>query len=164
MWDVKPPKIKSLTAIGQIYDGGIKLPYIHHYITAQKALWVKRLYSVNNNHMLAYIQEYLPDMHFSEILKLSVGPNLWSGEMPYFYRQVLHAWYQLKKSPTEIHEILYEIVWHNKDIKINGKSVIYQDWYDAGVVYSQDLVIHDGYFFKYKDFTNHFRQPTFGGR
>ncbi len=52
MWDGKPPKLKYHTAIGDTCNGGIKLPDIHTYIVAQKAMWAKRLQELDDLHFI----------------------------------------------------------------------------------------------------------------
>ena len=61
-------------------------------------------------------------------------------EVPTFYINVLEAWGQIVscKMPKQYH------LWYNKDIKIQGKSVFYKDFYNLGINYVCDLIDERG--------------------
>lgn len=50
-----------------------------------------------------------------------------------FYKDALLIWQTMKQhSPQNKEQILEEIIWNNKFIKINGQSVYYKEWHTAG--------------------------------
>jgi hypothetical protein len=156
LWNGNTPKIKYRTVIGDICDGGLKMPDIHTYIMAQKAVWAKRLFNSEPSHCFAYLQEFLPDMNIHDILNLSVDPNVLSDKIPLFYRQALHAWYLTKGTISTIDEVLSEIIWYNRDIQINGECIMYEEWYKQNIVHVYDLLHESGRFFTYDEFINIF--------
>jgi hypothetical protein len=65
-----------------------------------------------------------------------------------FWREVLECWcIYLKKSKqnriTES-EILSESIWYNDNIKIEGKTIVNEEWHRKGVLFINDLVEKDG--------------------
>ena len=42
IWNNKPPKIKTANMIGNIEEGGLKMPKFSILIQSQKILWIKR--------------------------------------------------------------------------------------------------------------------------
>ena len=57
-----------------------------------------------------------------------------------FYQEVLEAWQKLVLfSPVTKEHILDEIIWNNRFIRINGFSVYYKQWHEAGVTKISDI-------------------------
>ena len=51
-----------------------------------------------------------------------------------FYKEALEAWQKLVCStPESKDKMLDEIIWNNRFIKINGSSVYYKPWHEAGI-------------------------------
>ena len=139
VWEDKPPKIKFLTAIGKNECGGISLTHFESFVKAQKASWIKRL-SDNDLPSSQYIKEYLPSMDFNELIQCSLDPDDLSQEIPLFYRQALYSWFEIQnltKYPKP--KSLNDILWFNKNIKIDKISVFYEKWYSNGIVKVKDL-------------------------
>ena len=44
-----------------------------------------------------------------------------------------------------------QIVWHNKDIVFNTKSLFYADWFGCGIIHLKDLFIKERFFLSIKD-------------
>ena len=44
------------------------------------------------------------------------------------------------------------ILFNNKDILINGKTIFYRNWFDCGIYLVQDLLKADGKFLSYSEF------------
>ena len=152
MWDGKPSKIKYQTAIGDVSNGGLKLPDIHTFIVSQKASWVKRILNAENSHFLPYLSEFLPDMYFSDILSLNVDATQLSPDIPLFYLQMLHAWYQCNDNPDDVCDILTQVLWFNKNIMINKECIFYKKWYQNGIRYVNDLINDYGKICNYEQF------------
>lgn len=62
-------------------------------------------------------------------------PTDLSEDIPNFYRQVLYAWYELKKQLFNAIEIQREVLWYNKDIQIENVSVLFKKHYTRTVSY-----------------------------
>ena len=75
--------------------------------------------------------------------------------LPPFYRNMLD--YAL--------EILYsenrcDIIWNNKSIIIDGKSIYFREWHTKGVTYIQDLVNRDETWMSFQQFSNNYKIKT----
>ncbi len=153
IWNEKTPKIKYSTAIAKTCDGGLKVPDIHTYILAQKAIWARRLLNSTSMHFMPYLEDSLPVMHIQDILNLSVDSNILAYTIPLFYRQVLFAWYLIGDDVSSIADVLNEILWLNKKIKIGNESIAYDDWYTHGCKHVRDLLDENGHFYNHADFS-----------
>ena len=152
LWDGKPPKIKYATAISAIENGGLRLPDIHTYVMAQKAIWGKRLFKNEPTYVHAYLNKYLDEMQMHHLINVSVNPNEISDDIPLFYKQILYAWVLLKEEPNTYNEILSEMLWLNLNIRINGEMIMYIEWYKKGIVYICDILDENGKIYSYNEF------------
>ena len=60
--------------------------------------------------------------------------------LPSFYKQCLDAWSEVNaKTPSLLHEIANEVIWNNKLLCINKKSVYRRDIADLGFLKICDL-------------------------
>ena len=57
------------------------------------------------------------------------------NNIPAFYTDVLNAWVEVREqiSDNEFHTINV-ILWNNKHILIDGKSVYWKEWHEAGIL------------------------------
>ena len=69
-----------------------------------------------------------------------------------FYKEALEAWQKLTVSTPESKEqILEENIWNNRFITIDGSSVYYKQWHEAGVTKIGDIFKEDS-FLTFNDF------------
>ena len=61
--------------------------------------------------------------------------------------EILYHWYDVRKDPEDIQEILNEVIWFNKHIKVAGKSIFYINLYDKGAIRIQDLLAMNSTFY-----------------
>ena len=61
--------------------------------------------------------------------------SLQMNHLPSFYREVLKQWQSTKQAfqnDTSPHD---EIIWNNRNIKIEGKTRFYKDWFEKNIFY-----------------------------
>ena len=60
--------------------------------------------------------------------------------LPTFYHELLSWWAELRDivDPDRGHE--YRILWNNKEIMIEGKTVFYRHYFDNVVIFTKDLL------------------------
>ena len=74
--------------------------------------------------------------------------------------EALEAWQKLICfTPETKEQILEEITWNNRFIKINGSSVFYRQWHDAGITKVGDI-FKDGSFLTFNEFVSTFQIKT----
>ena len=122
LWNGKPSKIKRNTIVGPISSGGLKMVdiYISHKVA--KAMWIKRLTSIEQCHWktlfleMMQIEETLLNKKLDNaFLKRCVTP---------FHKQVLESWTEIYSSkPSNTREILNEYILYNKHIIIAKKTL-----------------------------------------
>ena len=70
------------------------------------------------------------------------------NNIPAFYTDVLNAWAEVREQTSD-NEICIrnKILWNNKHILIDGKSVYWKEWHDAGILRIKDLLDESNRFF-----------------
>ena len=77
-----------------------------------------------------------------------------------FYKDALSVWQMInQRTPENEEQILNEILWNNRFIKIEGFSVYYNNWYKAAVIRIKDIFYENG-FLTFKDLCHTFRVQT----
>ena len=158
----KTAKIKHTAMIGPKEKGGLNMPDFEIVNNALKATWIKRLNDSNPaaswSHIpLAYLKNvggrFLFECNFDlKFLKVSTPID--------FYMEALEAWQKLICfTPESKEQILEEIIWNNRFIKINGSSVFYRQWHDAGITKVSDI-FKDGSFLTFNEFVSTFQIKT----
>ena len=57
-----------------------------------------------------------------------------------FYKDTLLIWQTLnQRTPQNKEQILEEIIWNNRLTKIEGLSVYYREWHNAGITRVKDI-------------------------
>ena len=153
LWNRKPSKIKFKAAIANYNKGGIMLPNIDAIVKSQKAAWVKRLLNINLP-TYYYLDTFLPDMKLADLLQCTIEPEELSLDIPLFYRQILQAWFITKDLIEQKNKKHFtnEILWFNKKIRIQNKTVFYKKWYTKGIRCLKDLLKSNNTFLSYHDF------------
>ena len=155
LWNNKPSKIKADTIIADVQDGGLRMPHFPTIVEGMKVLWVKKLLDVKSSNWKALAWQLANVSEFDLMCKCDVKQLKTFSP---FYGQVLHAWYNLHaKEPKGEDEICNEIIWNNKYITVDGRTIFYKQLYDKGVVQVRDLLSKEGKLLTYIEFKNQYK-------
>jgi len=79
-------------------------------------------------------------------------------QLPEFYRTVL-CYRQEFKFPINSKKIPVndQIIWNNRNIRLDGKTIFINEWYNKGIIYIQDLLNADFNFLSLTGFIEKFR-------
>ena len=153
IWGYKPAKVKHHVLIGENIQGGLKSIDIKSKYKALRLSWVVRILNGNGwNDIIRYYVEPMGGLLF--LLRCNYD-TCRLNFLPTFYRNMLD--YAL--------EILYsenrcDIIWNNKSILIDGKSIYFREWHTKGVTYIQDLLNRDGTWMSFQQFSNNYKIKT----
>ena len=153
IWSYKPAKVKHTVLIGNIYQSGLSSLDVESKNKALRLSWVHRI--IEGKGWNDIISEYLEPMGgLSFLLKCNYDTKHLKW-IPKFYQNLLKF----------ILEIYYNqdreyIIWNNKSILIDGKSIFWKNWYDKGVIYIHDFINTNGEWLTFKAFCNKFEIRT----
>ena len=121
LWHDKPARVKRQTIIAETCNGGLKMPDVFAFHSAQKAMWIKRYLTTSEKWKELFQQLG----HFNNNqLDHKLSKNDLKCENK-FHHQVLDCWFKFKSNPpSSTNEILNEYVFLNKFIQIDHNSIL----------------------------------------
>ena len=96
-------------------------------------------------------------MSFDHYLKCNPNPNCLPKNLPIFYKLILLSWFALKQEPLTVADIQREVIWNNKFITINNKSLFNKALYSEGLIFVNDIIQNNGKFISYETLINKFK-------
>ena len=142
VWNNKKPKINRDTLIGPKDRGGLDLPEFEIISKSLKTAWVKRMKNSVEDQWMSIPLFYLKNVGGPFIFDCDYDVKfLGLNNIPAFYTDVLNAWAEVREQTSD-NEICVRniIIWNNKHILIDGKSVYWKEWHDAGILRIKDLL------------------------
>ena len=157
IWNYKKDKIKRNIQINTIKHGGLSVPDIATYQKSLKMSWVKRYLTSNLSPWKLFLDETLRDFGGKLIFNGDMSPTDKRFETIKndFHKDILVNWFTLKETSNKPFSLKIGpiIIWNNKNIKIQDKTICYKQWIEKGIISIGDLFIN-GRFIDY----NHFIQ------
>lgn len=141
LWDGKPSKIKKSTIIGEIAEGGLKMPLVDGVVRSLKLSWVSRLINEKNTGRWKKLSATMLGMPLKDIASKMQSRYLSQNLTP-FYKQALDIWYTIYSAEPLDDHIPIEKLWRNSHILIEEKPIIkgYKHWEQNGIVFLQDIL------------------------
>jgi hypothetical protein len=140
LWDGKPDKISRNIIKKEYEDGGLKMIDVNAFVNALKANWVKKLIDPENKGQWKAFYK----SEFNKLGgKLFLECNISEKDVPIlvkntFLQEILSSW--AKANYTEnISSVIHEILWHNSNIKVDNKTLFFQNWYNNGIKHIGDI-------------------------
>ena len=161
VWSTKP-KIKHTTMIGPKTKGGLDLPDFEIMNNALKVTWIKRLHESSGNASWSHIPlSFLKEGGGSFLLECNFDLKFLKVSIPIkCYKDILYTWQTINQhTPENKEQILNEILWNNRFIKIEKFFVYYQSWHKAGVIRVKDIFCENS-FLTFNDFFRKFTIET----
>ena len=104
--------------------GGLNMPEMGLMCKALKIMWVKRLLNEELRQWKIIPLYYLEKVGARLTFECNYDIELLNIELPPVYNDILLAWSELKQTtPKTSEEVSREILWTNRFITINNRSV-----------------------------------------
>jgi hypothetical protein len=146
IWHGKTSKISYNTLIQRIDHGGLKLIDIESKITSIQLNWIKRLIDTDMSNWQAIVKKLLNSNELEEYFKQNRNPV---KTYSLFYNSIIKNWGKLRTTINPNKYLLKnEIIWNNKHIKINEKSINWKKWINSGIYKIEDILDKDSRFLK----------------
>ena len=125
--------------------GGLNTPEMVLMCKALKIMWVKRFLNEEQRQLKIIPLYYLEKVGARLIFECNYDIELLNIELPPVYTDILLAWSELKQTtPKTSEEVSRKILWNNRFIAINNRSVWCKSWYDQGLITVKDLLRENG--------------------
>ena len=136
-----------------IWEGGLKAPDLESQNKALRLVWLNRLAKRKSWSQIAH---YYFDKYggFEFLLKCNYDHNMLE-EIPTFYRLMLEFLDELIIKPES-----NNILWNNKEIKINGRTIFLKEWFNNGIMTISDMLKENNLFYTIKELEENFNIKT----
>ena len=133
-------KVKRVTLINDIDEGGLKMPHIESMIDAQRITCIQKFLDDSLSSWKYILNHYLNRVGGKVLFHCNFTLSKLPLQLPRYYRECLIAWTLLNNSnPSSLVEIANQIIWNNKYICVNDKSVFNQRLFSKGFCKVGDL-------------------------
>ena len=154
LWKNKTDKVKRQVLFGPLSKGGLNFPCFRTVIKALRLCWIGRL--LGNPHAT---WTAIPNFHFEKhggllfLLNCNYSVEKLDKKIPLFYREQLEYFQELRSNCEDPLQREF-ILWNNKDINVENKSVFWKSWRDKNVLLVQDLLNNQGNYLSPQEFSN----------
>ena len=137
MGQIRPTR---LSTINDYAKGGLKMIDLNCMIKSLRLAWLQRIYNVTEGPWKWYLSHLLAKLIGLFLFNCNCDVN--EIRVPsLFFSQLLTWWSEFREdfaSPKDWHNI----IWNNRDIRIDGSPVFYKNFFLSGVVYLKDLLLN----------------------
>ena len=128
-----------------IKKGGLKMVDLESYIKAQKIMCLKKYCDTYFSTWKNILDAYLKNVGCKLLLRCQFDVPKLPLEIPYYYKGCLQVWSSLLP-PQPDNDIAGELLWNNKLILINAKSVYNKRLAKKEIMLANDLLSTNGGF------------------
>ena len=158
LWRNKNDKIKRDVIYQPLSAGGLNFVNFRTMVKSLRLSWIGRIIGdADCNANWKAIPNYYFDKYGGLALLLQCNYNVKSLDLnlPTFYRELLQYFNELVNMHGGNQERKF-ILWNNKEITIEGKTLFWKTWFEKGIYLVQDLLDQDGKFLSLQDFQSKF--------
>ena len=128
------PPVSTINDYG---EGGLKMIDLESMVKALRLAWLKRIFNANDGTWKRYLQHQLKTFGGLFFLNCNYDVNDYTITSQ-FYRELLLWWSQFRETfATDLNWT--NIIWNNKEIRIDKKPIYYKKYFDSGITHIHDL-------------------------
>lgn len=133
LWGGKKAKVRHEVLCASYENGGQNMADLRCMINAQRLALIKR-YFESSHHIWKECVDVLLEKHGGGniLFRSNYDVKYLEPDIPLFYKETLTAWSVIPK----VHS---NLIWNNQNVKINGKSVFFDNFFKCGIWYMNDL-------------------------
>ena len=134
-------KVKRSALINDIEDGGLKMLDLESMISAQRVMCVKKYVEHYESPWKYVLDFYLDKVGGKLLFQCNFDHQTLPITLPNFCRECLQAWSLVTNYDSSSYEgIMNQIIWNNKYILHEGKSIFKLVFYNLGILVSKEGV------------------------
>ena len=159
LWKKKKDKIKRTSMYQDFDKGGLRMTDVNLMFKALRLAWIPRLLTAGDQNWCVVPRHLFSKMGGLNFLLKCNYDTKYFTHLPTFYKEILEFFKELK--------ILYGydyandlIIFNNKEILVDRKTVYHRDWMENGVISVKDLLNDDGNLLSFREFSDKFSCKT----
>ena len=130
-------KVTRLSTINDYEKSGLKMIDLETMVKSLRLAWLKRIFSVNDGTWKNYLHHVLKCYGGSLLFYCNYTVNdltIFSQ----FYTELLQWWAEFRDE-FSAEKTWRNIIWNNKDIRIDNKPIFYKTFFESGITHITDL-------------------------
>ena len=140
-------KVKRNALINSLEQGGLKMPDIESMIKAQRVLCIKKFIETNPAGWKLFLGFYLKKVVGKFLFQCNFDFAKLPIALPDFYTECVSTWSSLSEdNPSSLSDIVNQVLWNNRFICIDSRSVYSKKLFDAGLIKIGNLYDENGEF------------------
>ena len=137
-------KVKRLSLISDLDKGGLKAPHLESIIKSQRIMCCKKFAENQQSNWKIILSHYMKNVGSKLILRCAFDLKKLCIQLPKYYEECFRCFaeYSVANKLTEqalCQEIHNTVIWNNKFICIQGKSVFCEALFEKGIITLEDL-------------------------
>jgi len=100
--------------------------------------WIPPLLDEREGPWISYLKYNLKNYGGCFLFRCNYDVNDLDLSVSNFYLELLRWWAEFRNSFSDVN-YSQNVIWNNKDIRINSKPVFYKMFFDKGIIYLNDL-------------------------
>ena len=139
IWNGKD-KVKRNAVISEVENGGLNMLDTESMIRTKRVICLQKFLEDYESPWKMFLRELLKPIDGKFLLHRNFEVSKLNISLPAFYRQCIVAWSELHaREPSSVHEIVNQVIWNNKFLCADEKSVYRRDIADQGPCKIWDL-------------------------
>ena len=127
IWNGKD-KVKRNAVISEVENGGLNMLDTESMIRTKRVICLQKFLEDYEGPWKMFLGELLKPIGGKFLLQGNFEVSKLNISLPAFYRQCLVAWSELNaREPSSVHEIVNQVIWNNKFLCVDKKSVYRRD-------------------------------------
>lgn len=138
------------------FFGGLNFINFRTMTTSLRLSWIGRLLDGSDANWKT-IPNYYLNRHggLTFLLNCNYDTKCMDSSFPLFYKELLEYFQELVNM-YDLDQRRKFVLWNNKEIKIEGKTLFWKTWFEKGIYLVQDLLNEDGKFLSLQEFQDKF--------
>ena len=130
-------KVTRLSTINDYEKSGLKMIDLETMVKSLRLAWLKRIFSENDGTWRNYLRHVLKCYGGSLLFHCNYNVND-LAIFSQFYTELLQWWAEFRDEFSE-EKPWRNIIWNNKDIRIDNKPIFYKTFFESGITHITDL-------------------------
>ena len=140
-------KVKRNALINSFEKGGLKMPDIESMVKAQRVLCIKKFLETYAAGWKVFLGFYLEKVGGKFLFHCNFDFKKFPIALPDFYKECISTWSSLSEdNPSSLSEIVNQVLWNNRFICIDSRSVYSEKLLDSGLIKIGNLYDENGEF------------------
>ncbi|KAL9974209.1 hypothetical protein ACROYT_G011222 [Oculina patagonica] len=159
IWRKKKDKIKRTVLYQNLEKGGLRMTDVDLMFKALRLAWIPRLLNAGNTNWCSVPNHYFRKQGGLYFLLKCNYDTKYFPQLPAFYKNILNFFQELK-TLYGYDQASDLVLYNNKEIQVDQKTIFISNWMEEGIVSIKDLLKEDGRYLSFQEFKEKFSCNT----